>query len=305
MFDWENLSDTGAYAAWRNWKLDRARAALTADPVPIDSLAAPGVQARAALAARCDAVNFALYRVTRPATDPDSLRTELRRFAGCFGLEIAERHRSAGSEGIVALKPDPDARQRGYIPYSSRAMNWHTDGYYNAPGDRISGFVLHCVRPAAAGGENQILDPEIVYIRLRDRDPELVRALMHPEILSIPENREPDGRLRPVSTGPVFYPDPGSGRLQMRYTARTRSVAWRDDPASRAAEQALRGLLEQGDPLVQTLRLAAGEGILNNNVLHNRTGFDPAPGADGSRLIYRVRFRNRVQGEAQWQSSAI
>lgn len=304
IFDWKSLSDSDGYAEWRRARLARVRAALKEPPVVFDDLSCPPPDARDTLARRCQEAGFALYEVAHPRPDADSLRSDLRRFAACFGLEIAERHRSAGAEGIVALQPSDAASRRGYIPYTTHAMNWHTDGYYNAPEDRISAFVLHCVRPAPEGGENQLLDPEIAYIRLRDRDPDLVRALMHADAMTIPENREPDGRLRPVSTGPVFYPDPETGRLQMRYTARTRSVAWRDDPATRAAEQALRELLVAGDPLVRTVRLRAGQGILNNNVLHNRTGF-AGEGTASARLIYRVRFRNRIQGRATWQSSAI
>ena len=49
-------------------------------------------------------------------------------------LRIAEAHRSGGDQGIVALRVSDAPKQRGYIPYSTRAMNWHTDGYYNPPG---------------------------------------------------------------------------------------------------------------------------------------------------------------------------
>jgi len=186
-----------------------------------------------------------------------------------------------------------ETSKRGYIPYTTRAMNWHTDGYYNAPQDYIAGFVLHCVQPAADGGVNELLDPEIAYIRLRDRNPALLHALMHPRTMSIPENREPDGTLRPESIGPVFFADPATGRMQMRYTARTRSIAWRDDPATQEAEQFLREELGR-DPLITRLALTAGQGVLNNNILHNRTGFSDGVGA--GRLIYRVRFHNRVEG---------
>ena len=175
-------------------------------------------------------------------------------------------------------------------------MNWHTDGYYNAPQDYVAGFVLHCARPAISGGVNEVLDPEIAYIRIRDKSPEFVEALMHPQAMSIPENMEPDGRLRPESTGPVFFADPGTGRLQMRYTARTRSIEWRKDAATGEAQAFLREHLVNGDPLACKLSLKAGEGILNNNVLHNRTSFDDDDQAGGGRLIYRIRFHNRVEG---------
>ncbi len=175
-------------------------------------------------------------------------------------------------------------------------MNWHTDGYYNGPDQRISAFILHCVRPAAKGGANRLFDPEILYIRLRDASPDHLCALMHPEAMTIPENREIDGSLRPASVGPVFYADPGSGRLQMRYTARTRSVSWRDNPATQAAEACLRDILARDDPLMVQVALKAGQGILNNNILHDRTDFQDSPGTEG-RLVARVRFHNRVTGK--------
>jgi hypothetical protein len=117
---------------------------------------------------------------------------------------------------------------------------------------------------------------------------------MHPRAMVIPENREADGSLRPESIGPVFYGDPDTGRLQMRYTARTRSIEWRDDPQTRDAVAFLAEILTSGDPLAHDVQLGAGQGVLNNNVLHNRTGFDDGPDHDSTRVVYRVRFHNRV-----------
>lgn len=269
-----------------------AEAAATAGLVEIDSLTSPGDRARSEIIRRCRESNLALYR-TPAGENP---RAALRDFAAAFGLRIAEAHRSAGGDGIVALRESEAPTQRGYIPYSKRPMNWHTDGYYNAPDDRISAMVLHTAVPAEDGGANRLLDPAIAYIRLMDEDPGYVRALMHPEAMTIPENREADGSLRPASTGPVFYPDPETGALQMRYTARTRSIAWRDDPATREAVECLAGILGRPDPLTLSLRFGPGEGVLCNNVLHDRTGFDAAAGSPSPRLVYRVRFHNRVKG---------
>ena len=173
-------------------------------------------------------------------------------------------------------------------------MNWHTDGYYNALERPVKSFILHCCQQAASGGENQLLDPEIAYLRLRDRNPDYVRALMQSEAMTIPENREADGTLRPASVGPVFFADPGSGRLQMRYTARTRSIQWRDDQLTLEAADWLREWLTKGDPLAVKVRLEPGQGIISNNVLHNRTAFRDAADENVSRMILRVRFHRRV-----------
>ena len=179
-------------------------------------------------------------------------------FAACFGLHRLETHRSADTSGVVALEVTDRGGKKGFIPYTDRPLSWHTDGYYNKPKERIRSMYLHCRRPATAGGENALLDPEIAYLRLRDENPAFVEALMHPEAMSIPENTEPDDTVRPLSVGPVFYPDPATGRLQMRYTARTRSIAWRDDSATRDARDFLQSLLEAEEPLALALRLGVG-----------------------------------------------
>jgi len=292
-FNWSDLKDKASYDAWRTVKLKAADAAKKLAPVEIDNLSQPTESERTELKMRCKIMNFAHYASPSSVQPAEATESALRGFADHMGLRLAETHRSANATGIVALQVSAAPTKRGYIPYTDRAMNWHTDGYYNAPDDYIAGFVLHCVQPAAAGGVNELLDPEVAYIRLRDRNPALLAALMHRRAMSIPENREPDGSVRAESVGPVFFPDPATGRMQMRYTARTRSIKWREDPATDEAQDFLREHLSD-DPLIQRLTLSAGQGILNNNILHNRTGFSDSDAAQ--RLIYRVRFHNRVEG---------
>lgn len=292
---WDLASDA-AYQAWRSVKLEAAMGQTGPSFVEIGELGNPTERECRELTQSCERQNLVLYAVRNPAGDQTVVRDELRRFTNHFRLKIAERHRSAGEGGIVALTVTDRPVQRGYIPYSRKAMNWHTDGYYNAPGNQIRSMVLHCVTPAGSGGRNQFLDPEIAYIRLRDENPDFIAALMHTDAMTIPENREADGGLRPVSVGPVFSVDAATGHLAMRYTARTRSISWRNDAVTRQAVSFLQSLLEAGDPLMQTVRLEAGQGILCNNVLHNRTGFDPDTSEDSGRLVFRIRFHNRVSG---------
>lgn len=290
-----SLESDKAYRAWREQKLDNYYQILNAPAVLIKNLAAPSESERAELIKRCQKTNLAIYRTEPANPDAMAVRHELRSFVDQFGLKIAERHRSAGEQGVVALTVTDAERQRGYIPYSRKAINWHTDGYYNAPDEQILAMVLHCVEPAAEGGISQLMDQEIAYIRLRDYDPALIEALMHPEAMSIPENAEPDGSLRPVSVGPVFRVGP-DGKLAMRYTARTRSITWRDDATTRKAAATLQSILIRDDPLIITAKLDAGQGVLCNNVLHNRTAFDPDKQKPSNRMLYRVRFHNRVEG---------
>lgn len=292
VFKWHELEDTDAYNSWRATKIKAVENALNLPPVAVRDLARPTDSERHELANRCETANFALYTCADSSIGDEPGFPALGKFAKAFGLRIAETHRSAEATGIVALQTSEAAGKRGYIPYTPRALNWHTDGYYNDANHQISAFVLHCVRPAPRGGVNQLLDPEIMYIRLRDENPDFLRALMHPRAMTIP----PDGTQRPASTGPVFYADPGTGRLQMRYTARTRSIEWRDDPVTIQAQTFLRETLMAGDPLMLQVQMQAGQGVLNNNVLHNRTSFEDGQDSCDTRLMIRVRFHNRVIG---------
>jgi len=293
-----SLKNDDAYQAWRNKKLKNVKNSLDLPPVRLGALENPTESERRELEKRCKDANLAIYETpeTTQITEGDSgqIRAALLAFSNNLGLRIAERHRSAGDFGIVALHVTDAARQRGYIPYSRRAMNWHTDGYYNAPDQQILAMVLHCVRPAEDGGSNQFMDPEVAYIRLRDENPAYIRALMAPDAMTIPENREPDGTVRATSIGPVFSIDKG-GNLAMRYTARTRSIQWRDDAVTGRASRALIDILTGDDALIITARLKAGQGILCNNVLHNRTGFDPETAKPSNRMLYRIRFHNRIE----------
>ncbi|MDE2614006.1 MAG: taurine catabolism dioxygenase TauD, partial [Burkholderiales bacterium] len=78
----------------------------------------------------------------------------------------------------------------------------------------------------------------------------------------------------------------------MRYTARTRSIEWKDDTATRRAVEGLAALLDGGCPWVLRTRLRGGEGMVGHNVLHERMGFVDDPLAP--RLLYRARYLDRV-----------
>lgn len=292
-----NTSSDADYQAWRSAKLKQASDLLeNSEPVLIGDLSAITPAEHDELFRRCELSNAVFYRDQQKTYAPEAVSTLLRKFAENMGLRIAEKHRSAGKDGIVSLQISDSVDQAGYIPYSKKPMNWHTDGYYNAPDDKIRAMVLHCVRAARDGGVNQVFDPEIAYIRLRDQTPEYITALMHPCAMTIPENREENGKLRPVSIGPVFEVNPQSGALEMRYTARTRSIEWRDDPMTQAAVDFLQSVLNSNDPLIQTIKMQDGDGLLCNNSLHNRTGFDADTESNSARLMMRVRFHNRVTG---------
>ena len=78
----------------------------------------------------------------------------------------------------------------------------------------------------------------------------------------------------------------------MRYSARKKNIQWRDDDITRAAREFLKEILADENGPVIRYRLQAGEGLISNNVLHNRTAFEEEPGR--GRLIFRARFYDRI-----------
>jgi alpha-ketoglutarate-dependent taurine dioxygenase len=235
----------------------------------------------------CGAANMAVY--AGPLAHADDKDVPLR-LGARLGLARLHANPLADEDGISSLEVAPEKSALGYIPYSNRRLLWHTDGYYNTPEQRIRAFILHCVRPAARGGENRLLDHEIAYLLLRDADPQYVKALSAPDAMTIPANAEEGVEIRPAQTGPVFSTD--GGALHMRYTARTRSIEWPPDEATRAAVQFLRRILDADSPYVFKLRLAGGQGLVCNNVLHDRSAFTDGPKL--GRLVYRARYSDRV-----------
>lgn len=280
---------TQEYARWRERKLAcyprRAEDLIVEVRDPCNLSASEAAEIRRV----CAAANMAVY-ASPLAGVPD--KDIPRRLGARLGLQRLQANPLADEDGISSLEVAPDKFARGYIPYSDRRLLWHTDGYYNAPGERVRAFILHCVRPAAAGGQNRVVDPEIAYLLLRDADPRYIEALSAPDAMTIPANEEDAAAPRPAQTGPVFSSD--GGALHMRYTARTRSIEWRADEATQAAVQFLKGILDSDSPYVFTLRLEGGQGLVCNNVLHDRRAFTDDPAPAPGRLVYRARYSDRV-----------
>ena len=284
-----SLDDDAAYLRWRERKLARYPRSVdeliveVRDPRRLSDREAREIQRV------CGIASLAVYASPLAGVaDKDIARS----LGARLGLGQLCANPLADDDGISSLEAAPEKSARGYVPYSNRRLLWHTDGYYNESQQRIGAFILHCVRPAAAGGENRLLDHELAYILLRDADPEYIRALSAPDAMTIPANAEPGFEPRPARSGPVFSSEDGA--LHMRYTARSRSVAWRDDAATRAATEFLGRLLESDLPQIFTLRLAPGQGLVCNNVLHDRSAFTDDAARGLNRLVYRARYSDRT-----------
>jgi hypothetical protein len=279
------LDSDDAYQAWRARKLADVPVSVAQLSVDLQDTGNPGSDELAAIREACNRYNLCVYR------GPDNADKQAVAALGkVLGLFHLDDNLCADEDRITSLRVRDSGAHKAYIPYSDRALQWHTDGYYNAPEQQVRAVILHCVRPAATGGGNLLLDVELLYIALRDRDPALVAALQHPDALTIPANRQDGRELRPARSGPVFSSDPVTGALHMRYSARQRNIIWRDDPDTQGAVAAIAELLAGDHPGMLRVRLAPGEGLISNNALHNRSGFE----GDRGRLLYRARYYRRV-----------
>ena len=293
-----NLDSTKAYQLWRQQKLEQRPAVADLivaleNPFQLNALEKYRVQD---LCRRC---NAAIYKVSD--SDQSTDKELVQQLGLQFGLSHLDDNLRSDEDDITSLTV---TEQQGnqYIPYTNRPISWHTDGYYNSPQHQVRGFILHCAQPAAEGGENSLIDHELVYLRLRDENPAYIEVLMHPEAMTIPPNVDAGTEIRGACIGPVFSIDALTGSLHMRYSARKRNIEWRNDELTREAADLITEILDIED-LAYKYRLKAGEGVICNNILHKRSGFNDSQ--DEKRLMYRARYYDRVDDSGQNQQDRM
>jgi alpha-ketoglutarate-dependent taurine dioxygenase len=287
-----DLDNHTAYAEWRAGKLAQPRVPAE---VVIDDPTHLNAAEQQQLVSACRSNNFALFRYRHIPDDPEAA---LSQFGKAFGLTSMDANLCAEDTGLTEITVKQTHTDNIYIPYTNRPIGWHTDGYYNPGDQQIHGMLLYCHQPAAEGGISGVLDHEIAYIRLRDQNPEWIRALMADDAFTIPPNVEGGEQIRGATSGPVFSLSNGGHSLHMRYSARQRNILWKDDPATRDAAAFLLALFSSDDDHILQLKLERGQGLISNNVLHKRSGFTDAADPALKRVFYRARYYDRVQQTA-------
>ena len=284
-----NLDAKVAYAEWRARKLDNYPTAIEDLIVNVRDPRALTPAEHSAIMGRCGKANMVIY-TSQCGSDPDK---EIPRLVGKqLGLVRLDNNLLAEEDGITKLAVSEADERKTYIPYTNRPIKWHTDGYYNPPQRQILGMLLHCVSSAPEGGENALMDHEIAYLLMRDINPDYIKAFMQPDAMTIPARMDDNNIARAAETGPVFSINPVTGNLHMRYTARTRSIIWKQDDITLEAVACIEQLLAMDSPYIFRGKLEAGMGLICNNVLHDRTGFNDNP--EHPRVLYRARYYDRI-----------
>lgn len=285
-----NPDNDDAYQQWKAKKLHNYPASLGDLVVEIVDPFSLTLGEKERLIALCAKTNMALYHIPtyQKAAEQKKILPSIMAQLGVLDLD---HNLGAGADGLSALSPGGSAYSKfaEYIPYRQAPIGWHTDGYYHPWDHQIHTLCLYCERPADQGGENDLWDHEIAYIRLRDENPDFIRTFMENDVMAIPSRSEDGQVARPERIGPVFSIHPNNGRLHMRFTNRTISIRWRSDVATEKAVTALKHILQAPTPHTFRGRLEAGWGLISNNVLHTRGAFHDTPGA-AKRILYRARY---------------
>jgi len=222
-------------------------------------------------------------------------KTSLLALTNQIGLQNIDGNLCSDTNHISEIQDEGKGVKAGYIPYSKKGLTWHTDGYYNVEAKQIKGMVLYCKREAYIGGDSLLYDHERLFFELYEENPEYIDVLMDKNVLTIPANNTTPGHFRAAQTGPVFTVNKVNGAIHMRYSARTRNIEWGSEAIKskgstlETALMKIQTLLSKNNPYIYKLKMKAGEGVICNNVLHNRTAFEDN---ENKRLLYRARYYN-------------
>ena len=208
--------------------------------------------------------------------------TNLLKFVELVGMKTYDCNNIESNE-ISTITPLQNSKIN-YIPYTDKSLNWHTDGYYDKKS--IFSWLLHCVNPATQGGENYLLDHELVlreYV-LRNDD---INNLMAEDALTIPESK--DTSRSEISTY-IFSFKNKYKKLHMRFSMRKDNIG-----TSAKAGDAIIKLKEiiENDCAKYSLtyKLQKNEGIITNNILHGRKAFKDDK---VKRKLLRIRSYERL-----------
>lgn len=281
---------SSTYLTWRASRLRQQATHAQAEKEPHTHWLSPSLNTaadQAALATLCIAMQNHGYALYQWSSSPNNLQQSIKLLHHCLGLQQSDSGVVTGTDKLSLLEDLSGTPQGRFIPYTHRAMNWHTDGYYNDSARAVRCFTLHCIQPASHGGALTIMDNDLLLIALYDEDPQLVALLSHPEAMLLPANSDEQGHDRPDRVAPVFsmYPD---GSLGTRFTARVQHIEWRSPDTKAAARKSLE-LINDHPHWHRSLRLTTDQGIITRNVLHRREAFEDAQHSTRRQML-RGRF---------------
>jgi len=284
-----------SFAAWLDQSQTRAEANVGSTvPTPLQL---PSTQPKnhdnatetfnASMMQLCTSVahaGFAFYEWTNKPADANQSVFQLLQALSLHDSDQGVMREVGGLSLLQDLTGTPKGR---FPPYQPKAMNWHTDGYYNDVASQVRSFSLHCIAPAAEGGALLLMDDALLVFALLQEDPELGQLLSHPEAMTLPRNKDNQGHDRPDRCVPVILRNSDES-IAMRFTTRTQNIQWRCNATQAAAIRACE-LIRENQQWHTRITLQKGQGIITRNVLHTREKFVDAAGKP-KRQMLRGRF---------------
>lgn len=225
-----------------------------------------------------DKFNSCLYRSNRDLESNSCLLD----FAKAVGMKTFDCNNIEANEisTISSIKNE----NVQYIPYTNKALNWHTDGYYDKK--PLFSWLLHCINPADDGGENYLLDHELAmreYVLSYDD----IEVLMNKRAITIPESQ---GSNRSELSTYIFSFDNDYEKLHMRFSMRKENIKMSDNTFT--AMSKLTDVIENNCSKYSiNYKLSKNEGILSNNILHGRNSFKDDK---VQRKLLRIRSYERL-----------
>jgi len=225
-----------------------------------------------------DKFNSCLYRSNRDLESNSCLLD----FAKAVGMKTFDCNNIEANEisTISSIKNE----KIQYIPYTNKALNWHTDGYYDKK--PLFSWLLHCINPADDGGENYLLDHELAmreYVLSYDD----IEVLMNKRAITIPESQ---GSNRSEISTYIFSFDNDYEKLHMRFSMRKENIKMSDNTFT--AMSKLTDVIENNCSKYSiNYKLSKNEGILSNNILHGRNSFKDDK---VQRKLLRIRSYERL-----------
>lgn len=278
-----NLNLDEDYKRWRDEKLAAYPKNIGDLVVELRDMTAISEAEKNKIMERVELANMCVYSAGSAELTMDSLLA-LGRQLGVSDTDKSRRHAQSDeltSSGILNQA----------IPFTTRHVRWHTDATYYGSDKTIQALFLLCKQPAIEGGNNKVLDHEIMYILLREQNPEALAVLMSRDCFKF---RNPKtGEINENLGGKVFWTN-SDGHLCHRFSFRKTDMAWSDDADVAAARAVLESFLLNEPEYVIEGRLESGLGLISNNVLHTREKLVDSEDEAKKRLLFRTRFYDRV-----------
>lgn len=278
-----NLDSAEDYKKWRDEKLAAYPKSISELVVELGDMTALTAGEKGKIRELVELANMCIYTAGSAELSMDSLLA-LGRQLGVSDTDKARRHSNSDeltSSGIL----------NSAVPFTTRQIHWHTDATYYGSDKTIQALFLLCNRPAVEGGNNKVLDNEVLYILLRDNDPDALRVLMNKNCFKYKNPKT--GEIAEDLGGKVFWTN-ADGNLCHRFSFRKMDMAWSEDGDIKAARTVLESMIQAESEYVIEGRLESGLGLISNNVLHTREKLVDSDDAAQKRLLFRARFYDRV-----------